>query len=494
MKPANILVVFGATGDLTKRKLIPALYNLEFKNLLKEDFKIIGFARREKSHEEFRKDILSNLKDFLKLKIDLKVWERFEKRIYYNCSEFDNSEGYKRLDELIRGITKEGNNYKKIFYLAVASEFFENIVDNLNKADLVTNKKDERVVFEKPFGHDLESAKNLNNIISKAFDENQIYRIDHYLAKELVQNLLVLRFANPIFEAVWNKKYIDHVQITIAEDIGIEKRGGYYDKAGALRDVMQNHVLQLVALVCMELPRSFKAEDIRNAKVKVLESIENFSEKDILNIAIRGQYDKGTIKGVEVKRYKDEEGITENSKTETYAALKLNINNERWKDIPFYLRTGKRLKERVAEVVIVFKPIISKLFSDYGKDLELNRLVIRIQPEEGISLQFNTKIPGPKMAVESVPMDFCHECKFGPNTPEAYEKLLYDIILGDSTLFTGWEEIENSWKFIDTIIKVWQNSKDKLPLYEAGSWGPKEADELMERDGRKWIKSSFQVS
>ncbi len=488
---ACVLVIFGATGDLTHRKLMPALYDLEFKNVLHKEFKVIGFARREKAHELYRKEILNSIKKFSKMKVKKEVWDRLEEKIYYRRSEFDDLDGYKRLNKFMESIGHEkSKKCNKVFYLATASEFFEVIVNNLKKSGLAfkSNKVPyNRVVFEKPFGSDLKSAKKLNNIIRKVFNENQIFRIDHYLAKELVQNLLVLRFANSIFEPLWNRKYIDHVQITVAEDLGIEGREAYYDKAGALRDIMQNHMLQLVSLVAMEPPVSLNSDDIRGEKVKVLRLIDPFSVRDVDKIAVRGQYNSGKVDNKKIKSYKDEKGVAKNSYTETFAALKVKIDNIRWGNVPFYLRTGKRLKERVAEISIVFKKNQSMLFHKHLKDLDLNMLIIRIQPDEGISLQFNAKVPGTKMLIEPVRMDFCHECKFGPHSPEAYERLLHDIMIGDATLFTRWDEVEYSWKIVDVIEKAWKK-KQKLPHYKPRTWGPKEADRLIEKDGRDWIK------
>lgn len=480
-----IIIIFGATGDLANRKLLPALYKLEFENLLHKDSKVIAFARKQKTDQEFRNDALKSIKYFSKSKIDEKVWKILANKLYYHVSELQDIKGYSKLKQLIKKICSLNEDQcNKVFYLAVPSQFFEAIVDNLKKSNLATGSS--RIVFEKPFGHDLKSSMKLNKTIKKAFKENQIYRLDHYLGKELVQNLLVLRFANNIFDPVWSKKYIDHVQITVAEDIGVETRGNYYDNAGALRDIIQNHMMQLVALTAMEPPRSLNADDIRTEKVKVLSSIKPFASKNVKNIAVRGQYGSGVVNNKEVKAYRDEEKVDKKSNTETFVALKLNIGNNRWKGVPFYLRTGKRLNERVAEINIVFKQTSCILFCDQIKNIEPNMLIVRIQPEEGISLQFSAKVPGQKMTIDTVRMDFCHECKFGPKSPEAYERLLYDIISRDQTLFTRWDEVEIAWKIVDRIAKAWE--KGKVINYNAGSWGPKEADILIERDGRKWYK------
>lgn len=486
---ACILVIFGATGDLTHRKLMLALYDLEFKNLLDKDFKVIGFARREKTNEEYRKEVLNSLEKFSKFKIKEEVWQRISNKIYYHKSKFDDLSGYNRLNKMIESIAHEkSKKCNKVFYLAASSEYFEVIVNNLKKSGLASKRDKKnvfnRVVFEKPFGNDLESSKILNNRIRKVFDEEQIYRIDHYLAKELVQNLLVLRFSNNNFEPLWNYKFIDHVQITVAEDLGIEARGNYYDNSGALRDIVQNHMLQLVALVAMEPPISLSANDITKEKVKVLKKL---TLKDMIKNTVRGQYGHGNMNNEKIKSYREETGVRKNSDTETFAALKFKVDNKRWHNVPFYLRTGKRLKERVAEIYIVYKQNKSALFQKQTDILDPNMLIIRIQPEEGISIQFNAKIPGQKMLIEPVRMDFCHECKFGPNTPEAYERLMHDVMIGDSTLFTEWNEVENTWKIIDPISKAWKKN-NKFSIYTPGTWGPKESDNLIEKDGRKWIK------
>ena len=482
------IIIFGATGDLTSRKLLPAFYKLEFESLLHKESRIIAFARKEKSNKDFRKDALESIKKFSKTKVKDDVWESLASKIFYHKSEFQDINGYKSLKKLIeRILPKKAGNCNRIFYLATSPSFFEAIIGSLKRSGLSSGKGWSRIVFEKPFGHGLESARKLTTTIRKAFDEKQIYRIDHYLGKELVQNLLVLRFANSIFDPVWNKKYIDHVQITVAEDMGVGSRGDYYDKAGALRDMVQNHMMQLLTLVAMEPPVSLDAEDVREEKVKVLRSIRLFSEKDAKNIAVIGQYGPGIINNEKVKSYRQEDKVAKKSNTETFVALKLNIENLRWAGVPFYLRTGKRLKERVAEIAIVFKQNPGILFSGHVANVEPNMLIVRIQPAEGISLQFSAKVPGRKMSVDSVRMDFCHECTFGPNTPDAYERLIYDIIIGDQTLFARWDEAEHAWRVVDKISEAWKKRR-KVSIYDAGAWGPKEADKLIKKDGRNWYE------
>lgn len=488
-----VIIIFGATGDLANRKLLPAFYKLELDGLLHKESKIIAFARKEKSNEAFRKDALASIRNFSRAKIRDDAWSRLSAKIFYHKSEFQNISGYNGLKKLIEKIcAKKAGGCNRVFYLAASPSYFEVIIGNLKKSGLSSGKGWSRIVFEKPFGHDLSSARKLTKTIRKAFDEKQIYRIDHYLGKELVQNLLVLRFANSIFDPLWNKKYIDHVQITVAEDIGVGRRGDYYDKAGALRDMAQNHMMQLLTLIAMEPPVSLDAEDVREEKVKVLRSIRPFSEKDIKNIAVRGQYGSGIINNEKVKAYRQEDKVAKSSGTETFVALKLKIDNLRWADVPFYLRTGKRLKERVAEIAIVFKQNPGILFSGHVSDVEPNMLIVRIQPAEGISLQFSAKVPGRKMSIDSVRMDFCHECTFGPNTPDAYERLIYDIIIGDQTLFARWDETEHAWKIVDKIAESWKKSK-KIPIYEAGTWGPKEANDIIKKDGRKWCEPKIPI-
>lgn len=488
MEAHCILSIFGATGDLAGRKLLPALYYLEKEGHLKKNFRVVCIARRQKTAEEFRNEVKESIKNFSRVKVSDDTLSRFVSRIYYHQLEFSNEEDYVNLRKFIEQISSDKcPRCERIFYLAVSSQFFSQIINNLKKSGLAKRQRSpkhyNRIMFEKPFGHDLSSAKELNRSIKKVFDESQIYRIDHYMAKELVQNMLVLRFANSIFEPLWNREYIDHVQITVAEALGVGRRASYYDSAGALRDVMQNHMMQLLTLVAMEAPASFSAEDLKDKKIKVLKSVRKFGKSRAAKIAVTGQYANGSIDGKDAVSYREEPGIRKDSATETYMALKLEINSSMWKNVPFYLRTGKRLKERGTEIVIVYKKSPFGLFA--GSNPGSNMLIVRVQPYEGITLQFNAKVPGKKVIIDNVDMDFCHECKFGPNSPEAYERLLYDVMAGDQTLFTSWKEVENSWKIFEAMIESFKEAK---PFeYSAGTWGPAEANKLIEKDGRKWV-------
>ncbi len=483
-----IFSIFGATGDLTNRKLLPALYFMEQERQLKESFRIVCVARKEKTDEQYKKEASESIRKFSRVKVKDDILEKLLSRINYMQMDFSGLSGYIKLKHLIENIS--GTNCRqceRIFYLAVPPQLFKIIVDNLKHSKLAEMHESDfaynRVMFEKPFGSDLKSARKMNNAIIKVFNEKQIYRIDHYMAKELVQNLMVLRFANSIFEPLWNREHIDHIQITVAESIGVGARGEYYDNAGALRDVMQNHLMQLLMLVGMGEPKKFDVEQIRNQKSRVLKSVKKISGKHASWVAVKGQYAGGVVNGRDVASYLDEPEVSKNSKTETYAALKLEIKNNMWKNVPFYLRTGKRLKERATEIVIVYKDVPFGIFKKQNP--EKNMMVIRVQPYEGITLQFNAKVPGNKVIIDNVDMDFCHECKFGPNSPEAYEKLLFDAMNGDQTLFTRWDEVEHSWKIMEPLL---QSFMDLGPCkYEAGTWGPIEADKLMERDGRKWV-------
>ena len=480
-----IMTIFGATGDLTNRKLLPALYFLENAGYLGKNFSIVCAARKTKTDYEYRKQAAESIKKYSRIKINQNILDHIIKRIYYQQVNFDIQGNYISLKKFIKQLSNKSKVCNNIFYLATTPDYFEVIVKNLNRVKLA--KKDEkysynRVVFEKPFGKNLGSAKKLNRAIRKVFDEGQIYRIDHYLAKELVQNLLVMRFGNSIFEPLWNAKYIDHVQITVAETLGVENRGNYYDKNGSLRDVVQNHIMQLLCLTAMKPPKSLDADDVRDEKVKILKSIARL--KNPLKESVKGQYAKGIINGRNVPSYREEKGVRLRSTTSSYFAIKFYISNENWKNVPFYVRTGKRLKERTTQIVIIYKQPLNKLFKKIG-NLENNELIIRVQPDEGISFKFNAKIPGNKVLIDSVNMDFCHECKFGSNSAESYERLLHDVMNGDQTLFTRWDEVEHSWKIIDVIRDVWHGVEPAF--YKPETWGPEEAEHFIQKDGRKWV-------
>jgi len=475
-------VIFGATGDLTHRKLLPALYFLENEGRLERDFSIICVARKEKTGEEFRKEAEKSIRRYSRIKIKENILKTIVKRIFYHRLEFHERGEYVSLKKRIKNISGK-NPCKYIFYLATSPEYFSTIVKNLSATKLANKFANSNyVVFEKPFGKNLKTAKKLNSDIRRVFNEEQIYRIDHYLAKELVQNLLVMRFGNSVFEPLWNTKYIDHIQIMVAETLGIENRGRYYDRNGSLRDVVQNHIMQLLCLTAMESPKSLSANDIHDEKVKVLKSISNV--KKALTYSVKGQYTSGKINGKKAQGYREEKRVRSNSTISTYFAIKFSINNKKWKNVPFYVRTGKRLKERSTEIAIIYKQPSNKLFRK-GYNLKSNILTVRVQPDEGISFQFNAKVPGNKVFIEPVDMDFCHECKFGPGSAEAYERLLHDVMSGDQTLFTRWDEVESSWKIIDVFRDAWHGIQPAF--YKSGTWGPKEADKLIKKDGREWV-------
>ncbi|MDX2081509.1 MAG: glucose-6-phosphate dehydrogenase [Terrimicrobiaceae bacterium] len=483
------LVIFGATGDLTHRKLVPALYNLSADGALPPAISVVGFARRDKTDEVFRTELHEAAQKFSRQAINPELWESFASSIYYHRSEFDQYAGYEslatRLDELDATRGTRGN---RLFYLAVAPDQFPVILENLRKSGL--NKAREgswaRVIVEKPFGTDLPSARELNDLVEDAFDEADTYRIDHYLGKETAQNIMVLRFANAIFEAMWNARYIDHVQITASEPLGVEGRAGYYDKSGALRDMVQNHLLQLLCLTAMEPPAGLDADAIRDEKVKVLRSLRPLTGEAVFRHTVRGQYGAGAINGKRVAAYRDEANVNPESETETYVALEINVDNWRWAGVPFFVRVGKRLPKGGTEIAVHFKSVPPVLFKATGEAVDDNVLVIRIQPDEGVSLRMSAKMPGSSLRIEPVKMDFHYGTSFGKATPEAYERLLLDAMSGDATLFARRDEVEEAWKFVDAIREAWQTRSDDISFYSAGTWGPSEADELIKRHGAAW--------
>jgi glucose-6-phosphate 1-dehydrogenase len=481
-----IVVIFGATGDLTSRKLVPALYNLLKEGQLPSQFACVGFARRPKTDEEFRKEMEEAVKKFSRTQpIDESLWKHFEDHLYYHMSEFHDDEGYAQLNQRLKNLDHRlGTKGNRIFYLATPPSYFPTICEKLKKENLIYPETTEgpwsRIIIEKPFGHDLSSAETLQQELLKCLGENQIFRIDHWLGKETVQNLLVFRFANSIFESLWNNRYIDHVQITVAEDLGIGTRGKFWEEAGLLRDIVQNHVMQLVSLVAMEPPVSLSANAIRDEKVKVLQAIRPLEKKDV----VHGQYTPGLVDGEDVIGYRQEKDVSPTSIVETYAALRLHIDNWRWSGTPFYLRSGKRLPKRSTEIAITFKDPPGVLFQNSHRKNNPNVLVIQIQPGEGISLKINCKVPGPASPIQPVKMDFKYGSYFGTTPPEAYERLICDAILGDPTLFAREDEVFASWKLLSPIFDWWK--KDAPAPYPAGSWGPDAADELLKQDGRHW--------
>jgi glucose-6-phosphate 1-dehydrogenase len=489
-----ILVIFGATGDLTGRKLVPALYNLAREGQLPGHFACVGFARRPKANEEFRQEMLDAVNRFSRNRpVDPDVWQSFNNQLFYHQSEFDQDEGYDALRKLLEQLDKKfGTKGNRVFYLSTQPSYFPLIVEKLHQHKLIYEPnhpqgKWSRVIIEKPFGHDLKSAEQLQLEISKYLTESQTYRIDHYLGKETVQNLLVFRFSNSIFESLWNNHHIDHVQITVSEEMGIGTRGRLWEESGMLRDIVQNHMMQLLCLVAMEPPTNLKADAIHAEKIKVLNAIRPLPLKRLSEVAIRGQYGPGYIDGKEVKGYRQEENVSPTSSVETYAALKLSIDNWRWNGVPFYLRAGKRLPKRATEIAIVFKRSPGYLFSTETNKTEPNILVIRIQPDEGISLKMNCKIPGLSQLIQPVKMDFQYGSYFGSTPPEAYERLICDCMAGDNTLFARADEALASWKLLTPILDHWASEKPKdFPNYASGTWGPKAADELLIRDGYQW--------
>lgn len=489
-----ILVIFGATGDLTARKLAPALYNLGREGQLPANFTCVGFARRDKTHAQFRNEMKDAVANYSRVKpIEESFWNTFQDQIYYHKSEFDEDAGYAALAQFLKQLdATHATRGNRVFYLSVQPKYFPIIIQKLAQHGMIydphkTSDRWSRVIIEKPFGHDADSAEELQTNISKYLDESQIYRIDHYLGKETVQNLLVFRFANAIFESIWNYKHIDQVQITVAEEIGIGTRGHFFEEEGLLRDVVQNHMMQLLSLVAMEPPVSLSASAIRDEKVKVLQSVRPLTEDDFQNHAIRGQYGPGFINGKEAVGYRQEPNVNPQSNIETYVALRLFIDNWRWAGVPFYLRAGKRLPKRGTEIAIIFKDAPGVLFKQGNRKNDPNVLAMRIQPDEGIAMKINCKVPGPSSPIQPVKMDFRYGSYFGQSPPEAYERLIWECILGDSTLFARSDEVEQSWKILTPLLDYWASRKDPhFPNYSSGTWGPKIGDEMLEKEARSW--------
>ena len=486
-----ILVLMGATGDLAHRKVLPALYQLWRTNLLPHEFVIVAIGRRAYDDETFRAEIKTSLEQFSRVQpIDDAAWRSFAERIAYHRMDFADPVAYDDLATHLDTIDEErGTHGNRIFYLATQPSQFAEIVGQLGRVGLDHETHDggwRRIVIEKPFGHDLESAKKLNREVGKVFRESQVYRIDHYLGKETVRNLLVFRFGNGIFEPLWNRRYVDHVQITVAESLGIESRGAFYEETGASRDVLQNHLLQLVSLIAMEPPATFDAEALRDEKVKVLRAIA-LEPSTVATDVVRGQYGPGWVAANKVHGYRDEQDVDPASETETFVAARLMIDDWRWSGVPFYVRTGKRLPKRATEIAIQYREVPHRLFRDAAVDPDPNLLVIRVQPDEGIMLRFGAKVPGLGMDVRAVTMDFTYGSAFSVDSPDAYETLILDALQGDASLFTRADEVEEAWSIVDPCVDAWASGPPPdFPNYDAGTWGPAAADELLARDGRRW--------
>jgi glucose-6-phosphate 1-dehydrogenase len=477
------LVIFGASGDLTRRKLFPALYSLALRKMLPERFGIVGVARTEETDDEFRERMKRAVQEFGRDQFRDETWEWLAEGMRYVATDFSDDVGQNRVVEALNELDRErGTSGNRVYYLAVPPSAISGLLQGIGQRRATHGWT--RLIIEKPFGHDLASAQELNKEVQEHFEEREIFRIDHYLGKETVQNLLALRFANGIFEPIWNRQFVDHVQITVAESIGIEGRAEFYEQAGAIRDVFQNHMLQLVALTAMEPPIDFSADSVRNEKVKVLRALHTPGPKHV----VRGQYGRGHIEGEEVPGYREEPGVAPDSMTETYVAAKLFVDNWRWADTPFYVRAGKRLARRETTIAIEFKRAPHPPFevTDEDAGLRPNVLVCHIQPDEGVSLEFTAKVPGQGMTLRTVHMDFLYGGAFRMGIPEAYERLLLDCLLGDATLFTRWDEVEEQWSLVDAIVAFWKRDRVAFPNYAAGTWGPAAADELMHRDGRRW--------
>jgi glucose-6-phosphate 1-dehydrogenase len=476
------LVIFGASGDLTQRKLMPALYSLAIRRLLPERFAVVGVARTPESDEDFRERMKEAVQEHSRDEFQEDVWESLASSMHYVTTEFSQDAGEDRLVALLNSLDEErGLQGNRVYYLAVPPKAIGPLIQEIG--DRRRSNGWTRLIVEKPFGQDRASARELNAVIWKFFDEREVFRIDHYLGKETVQNMLALRFANGIFEPIWNRQFVDHVQITVAESIGIENRADFYEQAGAIRDIFQNHMLQLLALTAMEPPIDFTADSVRNEKVKVLRAVHTPGPKNV----VRGQYARGFVEGEEVPGYREEEGVAPDSVTETYVAAKLYVDNWRWADTPFYLRAGKRLPRRETTIAIQFKRAPHPPFEELAAEaLRPNVLLVHVQPDEGVSLAIGAKVPGAGMTLRTVHMDFLYGGAFRTGLPEAYERLILDTLLGDATLFTRSDEVDEQWALVDAIVAAWQRDRPAFPNYEAGTWGPPSADDLLKRDGRSW--------
>ncbi len=498
VEPCGI-VIFGASGDLTARKLLPAFYNLFRDKQMPADFRIIGFARREKTNEAWRAEVREALDRFSRTKpVDEDVWRAFGANLHYCTGDMTDAAAYEKLEKLLVSFGSPPLRQNLLFYLATQPSQFGDVVERLHGAQLLQRGKVnggwQRIVVEKPFGHDLASAQALNSELTRHADEQQVCRIDHYLGKETVQNILMFRFSNSIFEQLWNRNSIDHVQITVSEKLGVGARGGYYEEAGALRDMVQNHILQVLALTAMEPPVSLEAEAIRDEKVKLLKSIRPLATRDVCRQAVRGQYFAGAIQGQQVPGYRQEPKVKANSDVETYVALKLFIDNWRWSGVPFFVRTGKYLPISASEARIQFRPTPTVLFAaQCGQTLDSNSLALRFQPNEGIYLRFNGKVPGMNVSVRPVRMNFSYDAEFGAYTPEAYERLLLDALVGDATLFIRRDEVEVAWNIVDTIRAAWSGKPlTNREFYSAGTWGPEASDEMLAETGHAWHEPRIQ--
>jgi len=482
------VVIFGVTGDLSRKKLMPAIYDLANRGLLPPGFALVGFARRDWEDQDFEKVVYDAVKQYARTSFDDDVWNQLKEGIRFVQGEFDDDAAFDRLKDTLADLDeKRGTMGNHAFYLSIPPKSFPQVTEQLKRSGLADPKEGEwrRVVIEKPFGSDLQTARELNDVVESVFPADAVFRIDHYLGKETVQNILALRFANQLFEPIWNANYVDHVQITMAEDIGVGGRAGYYDGIGAARDVIQNHLLQLFALTAMEEPVSFEAADLRAEKEKVLSAVH--FDDDLSKATARGQYSGGWQGGEKVVGFLDEDGMNPESVTETYAAIKLNVDTRRWAGVPFYLRAGKRLGRRVTEIAVVFKRAPQYLFAEAQTSaLGQNALVIRVQPDEGVTIRFGSKVPGAGMQVRDVTMDFGYGHAFTEASPEAYERLILDVLLGDPPLFPRHQEVELSWKILDPIEEYWAGLGGPLEQYKPGTWGPESADELLARDGRVW--------